>query len=60
MRRHAQALDVFGRTNGRLPPQLVLNQYKEGVGLSPREVEEGLGHSLAAILEREDTSVPTA
>ena len=36
---------------------MVLNQFKEGVGLSPREVEEGLGHSLVAILEKEDTSV---
>ncbi len=57
LRNLKQALDVFGRTNGRLPPQLVLNQYKEGVGLSPREVEEGLGHSVAATLEREETSV---
>ena len=57
LRNLKQALDLFGRMNGKIPPQLVLNQFKEGVGLSPREVEEGLGHSLVAILEKEDTSV---
>lgn len=51
------ALDLYGRSNGREPPQLVLNQYKEGLGLSSRDVEDGLGHRLALVLGRDDMRV---
>ena len=36
---------------------MVLNQYKEGVGLTPRDVEDGLGHRLAFILGRDELRV---
>ncbi len=51
------ALDLHGRTNGSPPPQLVLNQYKEGMGLSSGDVEEGLGHRIALTLEKDDLRV---
>lgn len=57
LRNLKQALDLYGRTNGKGPPQVVLNQYKDGLGLSARDVEDGLGHRVAAILERDDGRV---
>jgi len=51
------ALEMVGRSNGKAPPQLVLNQYKEGLGLTSRDVEDGLGHRLALVLDRDDMRV---
>ena len=36
---------------------MILNQYKEGLGLSSKDVEDGLGYRLAAILEKDDARV---
>jgi pilus assembly protein CpaE len=57
LRNLKRALPLFGRTNGKAPFRLILNQYREGVGLTPRDVETGLGHRVAAVLEREEMSV---
>lgn len=57
LRNLKHALDLFGHTNGRGPPRVVLNQYKDGIGLSSGDVEDGLGHRLAAILEKDDVRV---
>jgi pilus assembly protein CpaE len=57
LRNLKRALDLFVRTNGRVAPRLILNQYKEGVGLSVRDVEEGLGHQVAAVLEKNDPGI---
>jgi pilus assembly protein CpaE len=57
LRNLRRALDLIGRTNGKTPPRLILNMYKEGLGLSSRDVEDGLGHQLSAILERDDARV---
>lgn len=57
LRNLKHALDYYGRGNGKGPPQVILNQYKDGVGLSARDVEDGLGHRVTAILERDDVRV---
>jgi pilus assembly protein CpaE len=57
LRNLKRALDLFGRANGKAPPKLVLNQFRDGVGLSRRDVEAGLGHRLTAILERDDHGI---
>ena len=57
LRNLKRAIDLFVRTNGRIAPRLVLNQYKEGVGLTVRDVEEGLGHPISAVLEKNDPGI---
>jgi len=57
LRNLKRAMDVFERTNGKVSPRLILNQYREGLGLSSKDVEEGLGHQLAAVLERDDAGI---
>jgi len=57
MRNLKQALDLYGHTNGKAPPHLVLNQHKEGLGLTSRDVEDGLGHRISLILEKDDQRV---
>jgi pilus assembly protein CpaE len=57
LRNVRKALDLHGRTNGKAPPQLVLNQYKEGMGLTSKDVEDGLGHRIALLLEKDDSRV---
>jgi pilus assembly protein CpaE len=57
LRNLRRALDLFGKMNGQTPSRLILNQYKEGLGLSSRDVEDGLGYPLAAILEKDDARV---
>jgi pilus assembly protein CpaE len=58
LRNLKQALDLYVHTNGKSPPKVVLNQYKEGSGLSSSDVEDGLGHRLAVILDRDDVRIP--
>ena len=58
LRNLKQALDLYVHTNGKGPPKVVLNQYKEGSGLSSSDVEDGLGHRLAVILDRDDARIP--
>jgi pilus assembly protein CpaE len=57
LRNVKRALEVFGDhgTNGKSKPYLVLNQYWEGVGLSPEDVEGALGLSVATVIERDDS-----
>ncbi len=57
LRNLKQALDLYGRTNGKAPPQLILNQYREGVGLTSRDVEDGLGHRVTLVLDKDDQRV---
>jgi pilus assembly protein CpaE len=57
LRNLKRALDLHGRTNGKSSPSLVLNQYKEGMGLTSKDVEEGLGHRIALVLEKDDLRV---
>jgi pilus assembly protein CpaE len=57
LRNLRRALDLFGKKDGKAPPRLILNMYKEGLGLSARDVEDGLGHRLDVILEKDDARV---
>jgi pilus assembly protein CpaE len=57
LRNLKRAIDLFVRTNGKVAPRLVLNQYKEGVGLTVKDVEEGLGHPVAVLLEKDDAGI---
>jgi pilus assembly protein CpaE len=57
LRNLKQALDLYGRTNGKSPSRLVLNQYKEGLGLTARDVEEGLGQGVSLVLEKDELKV---
>jgi pilus assembly protein CpaE len=57
MRNLKQALDLYGRINGKAPPHLVLNQHKDGLGLTSRDVEDGLGQPISLILEKDDQRV---
>ena len=51
------ALDLHGRANGKEPPKVVLNQYREGMGLTSRDVEDGLGRRVSLVLEKDDLSI---
>jgi pilus assembly protein CpaE len=57
LRNLKQAMELYGRSNGKAPPHLVLNQYKEGLSLTSRDVEDGLGHRISLVLERDDLRV---
>ncbi len=57
LRNLKQALDLYGRMNGKAPPKVVLNQYRENLGLSQGDVEDGLGERLSAVLEKDDVRV---
>jgi pilus assembly protein CpaE len=57
LRNLKHALDLHGRMNGKAPPQLVLNQYRDGVGISSRDVEDGLGHKITVVLDKEDLKI---
>jgi pilus assembly protein CpaE len=57
LRNLRRALDLHGRANGKEPPKVVLNQYREGVGLTSRDVEDGLGQRVSLILEKDDLRV---
>jgi pilus assembly protein CpaE len=57
LRNMKQALDLFGRQNGKAPPHLILNQYREGLGLTSRDVEDGLGERVSLVLEKDDAKV---
>lgn len=54
LRNLKRALDTVGRMNGKPPPMVVLNQFKEGLGLSAKDVEDGLRLGLAAVLAKDD------
>lgn len=59
LRNQRQALEQLRplRTNGKPPAQVVLTQYQEGVGVTPREVEEALGQPVFQTLEKDDEIV---
>lgn len=57
LRNLKRTLDLLGRANGKAPLRIVLNQYRDGVGLSSKDVEEGLGHPVATVLENNDLAV---
>jgi pilus assembly protein CpaE len=57
LRNLKRALDTVGRMNGKPPPMVVLNQFKEGLGLSAKDVEDGLRLGLAAVLEKDDRAI---
>ena len=57
LRNLKRALAVHGRVNGKEAPRVVLNQYREGVGLTTRDVEDGLGQRVSLILERDDLNL---
>ena len=44
-------------TNGAAPARLVLNQYREGGGVSVKEVEQALGLDVFETLDRDDEAV---
>jgi pilus assembly protein CpaE len=57
LRNLKRAFEFDERTNGKPTSTVVLNKYKEGVGLSTRDVEDGLGHRIDLILEKDDLRV---
>lgn len=57
LRNLKRALDLVGRANGKAPLRIVLNQYRDGGGLSSKDVEEGLGHPVAVVLESNDKAI---
>ena len=48
-----KALDTLSSAEDRSPPRLVLNQYSEGLGITLKDVEEGLGFSLDSVIARD-------
>lgn len=44
-------------SNGQGPPRVILNQYTEGLGVTPQEVASGLGLEVDAVIEREATLI---
>jgi pilus assembly protein CpaE len=54
LRNLKRAFDLDTRTNEKPAPTVVLNQYKDGLGLSTRDVEDGLGHRIDLVLEKDD------
>lgn len=42
-------------SDGKGPPLVILNQYVEGLGVTPQEVASGLGLKVEAVIEREAT-----
>lgn len=57
LRNLKQALSILARTNGVAPPRVVLNQFKDGMGLSLGDIEDGLGQRISVILDRDDSRV---
>lgn len=57
LRNLKRAFELDGRTNGKPPAKVVLNQYKEGIGLTHRDVEDGLGRRIDLVLSKEDLRV---
>ena len=55
LRNLKRTLELLGDTsaNGKAPPQVVLNQFEEGLGVTPQEVESGLGLGIASVIERD-------
>jgi pilus assembly protein CpaE len=41
--------------NGSKPPRVIVNQYRDDAGVTRRDVEDGLGYEVSAIIERDDT-----
>jgi pilus assembly protein CpaE len=58
LRNLKRVLDLVGHSvNGHGPPKIVLNQYRDGTGVSRREVEEALGQPVYAMVEWDGDSV---
>lgn len=57
LRNLKRALDLIRHLDGHASFRLVLNQYREGVGLTPRDVEEGLGQPVSGTLEKDDLGI---
>jgi pilus assembly protein CpaE len=57
LRNLKRILATLGQVNGKGPRKFVLNQFKEGLGLSPRDVEDSLGQALSAVIEREEDAI---
>jgi pilus assembly protein CpaE len=51
------ALDQVGISNGKASPRLVLNKQKDGLGLPPRDIEDGLGHRMDLVVGRYDSRI---
>lgn len=51
------ALEQSSLSNGKAPTRLVLNKQKDGLGLPPRDVEDGLGRRMDLILGRDDSRI---
>jgi len=57
LRNLKRAFDFDERVNGKPPAKVVLNQYREGIGLSSRDVEDGLGRRVDLVLDKDDLRV---
>jgi pilus assembly protein CpaE len=59
LRNLKRVLELFGHatSNGQGSPKVVLNQYRDGMGVSRREVEEALGRPVFATLEWDGDTV---
>lgn len=56
LKRTLELLGVPG-ANGKSPGQVVLNQYADGLGVTPQEVTSGVGIEVGAVIEREATLI---
>lgn len=57
LRNVKRTLELLGTAsvNGKAPPTVILNQYEEGLGVTPQEVESGLGLAIESVIERDAT-----
>jgi pilus assembly protein CpaE len=55
LRNLKRTLELLGdmSANGKAPPRVILNQYEEGLGVTPDEVESGLGLGIESVVERD-------
>jgi pilus assembly protein CpaE len=57
LRNLKRAVDLLRKLDGYDSFRLVLNQFRDGVGLTPRDVEEGLGQPVSHTLEKDDLGI---
>lgn len=59
LRNLKRTLELLGdlSANGKAPPRVVLNQFEEGLGVTPQEVESGLGLSIESVIERDPSLI---
>lgn len=59
LRNLKRTLELVGdqSANGRPPGRVILNQYADGLGVTPQEVTQGVGLEVGAVIQREATLI---